>query len=573
MAAPNNDDFANAWDITIAGPGYQYLSGPVSNAYYTQAGTFEPSPDMGLTWTRTAWWKYSPTASGTWTIALGGTGLYPFMNVYRLDGTDLTYLNHLEGTDFKNIAVTAGEVFYCRVGTASPDVGTYVVNSSGPVTGGPPAHDSRSSAAVVALLDSNPYEAAPTPLDLLTKNLNGTDDATTAAADAPAGYNQSAWWVYTPLTSGTLEVAFAVSVQTDPAVATLVGYHDVSGTLTYVTRAANRSTLSMAVTAGETYYLAAVVSTDGSAFQSYRLTATGPASIGAPVDPNLDAPAVTLSVDQVGITQQSPNLYVPVISTTVAVRGRITGEIDTVILPPLTLSAALSAVESVAAPAITAGVTAVPGSVVGVYAELTAPDDAEIVPTARPDFVIGLTQEDDDLSYTVEVQWASDTAFTTDVHTQSALADPTDGGVTITPTVDLPSPAYWRARVLLGADVILGYTAYRAVFTDPTAGSATLPITWSVGAGDRAIHLWHVEPPGGEPGDQATAYGQGFPLTAGHISIAGIDAPVDSWTLVPATSATTDRVISADVVDAEHFEVVFTVPDVPEPGGPLLVEA
>lgn len=226
------------------------------------------------------------------------------------------------------------------------------------------------------------------------------------------------------------------------------------------------------------------------------------------------------------------------------------------------------------APAIAVSVAMRKPGTVDALLVLSSPEQDEVVIIAQPQLVVGLQSTDLYADYQIEIQYADNAAFTGAV---SALVDAQaiDGGITYVP----PSPAfattYWRARLFKDGTGVLDWTDAKRFTVDLVNSAKQIAVTWTVdSAADRPVHLWHFDPPGVEEGDEVTVYGQGFPLTPGLLSLYGQPVAVESWSLVPASGvAVTDRVIDGDVVDAEHFEVLFIAPPVEEPGGPLTVEA
>lgn len=208
---------------------------------------------------------------------------------------------------------------------------------------------------------------------------------------------------------------------------------------------------------------------------------------------------------------------------------------------------------------------------------LSAPSTDAIVPTSTPPLTVGVILDDDVATdtFTVEVQYA-DNASMTNPTTLSASMQGSDGGVTVNPTTAVPSPAWWRARLLSGASEVIGWSSPSRFTVAASVAPVTLPVSWAVGSGAaRPIHLWHIDPAGPEVGDLVTVYGQGFPAN-GFIYFNGeAVTTVQSWELIPATAenSTDQRRIDGPDVTCEHYEVVFTAPVYDGPGAPLSVEA
>lgn len=245
--------------------------------------------------------------------------------------------------------------------------------------------------------------------------------------------------------------------------------------------------------------------------------------------------------------------------------------------PPIALTMAISPPNTAAVPPIKLMTFFQPPVGTDAYIELSSPDADEIVPTEYPQFMVGLTARDLDSTYTIEIEYASNPDFNNATGGTFGVK-PVDGGVIWSTPYPVWPTTYWRARLWHPEGFTSGWTPAQMFTVSPVVGGVDLILTWSVDAGIDypPLHLWHFDPPGAEAGDEVTAYGQGFTAEGGITYGANWDyVEISSWALIPASdnAATDDRVIAGDVVDAEHYEVVFTVPsDAEEPGTAFSVE-
>lgn len=150
-----NDDFAAAAPVTITADGGTYLS-PLSaptTGYTLETG--EPEEQLGTGENisiRTAWWSYTPLASGTALIDTGNSSRQDasdtILNVYT--GATLAGLTTVavsddgdlvsDNTSQLELAVTGGVTYWLRVGLYGPEErpSSYVLRVSGPRTQDPP---------------------------------------------------------------------------------------------------------------------------------------------------------------------------------------------------------------------------------------------------------------------------------------------------------------------------------------------------------------------------------------------------------------------------------------------------
>lgn len=210
--------------------------------------------------------------------------------------------------------------------------------------------------------------------------------------------------------------------------------------------------------------------------------------------------------------------------------------------------------------------TAVPA---GMVLALAAPADAAILPSSTTTFTVGIHNYDD-RAYTIEVQYADNTNFT-NATLITAPVDTSISGADFKSVGPLPSVGYWRSRLWLGTQIALDWSDYQSFSVAATFAAIKMPVSWTVNASaTRPVHVWHIDPPSADVGSLITIYGQGFPTT-GTVTCMGGTVAQTSWTRVPDSGASSGRQINASINDPEHYEVVVTVPDVEEPGGPLVV--
>lgn len=207
---------------------------------------------------------------------------------------------------------------------------------------------------------------------------------------------------------------------------------------------------------------------------------------------------------------------------------------------------------------------------------LSSPEHGTQSASGTPPFVVAVVPTDvlDTSTYTVEVQYAANTAFT-GASTLSAVMNAVEGGVIVHPVSPVFATTSWRARLLQDGVQIHDWTEAKTFTVITAITASTVPVTWTVSpAAARPIHLWHLDPPGPEAGDTVTVYGQGFPAS-GHLSFGGQPLSVASWQRVAALAANTtdDRSIDGETVTCEHYEVSFVAPDYDGPGDVLTVEA
>ncbi len=134
---------------------------------------------------------------------------------------------------------------------------------------------------------------------------------------------------------------------------------------------------------------------------------------------------------------------------------------------------------------------------------------------------------------------------------------------------------YARARLVLG-DETTDWSSTIVFKVNTEDGDAMIGGTWDVVTDTVPFpHLWFAYPARGKVGDSVDAVGAGFGTTA-VAAIGTTDAPSNTLTTVAPTdnAYTADRLIDAisGTVDPGHQRVAFTVPDVPSPGGSLVVK-
>lgn len=402
-----------------------------------------------------------------------------------------------------------------------------------------------------------------------------TDTTTYTDAEAiPPGATlrgyRGAWWTFVP--AETVTGFVSVIGLTDGVY--LDVWSKVGGVWTLVDNGENFGVgwydMQRSWVAGDQYYARVASKTDigqGIWFQLAYVPTVEP-----PVPGRLIVDPVSVSVRTPDVRVSAPGVDATAVRVGVAVHMRILGEADIVSADPVTVGVRTPpAMVPLRVSPARVGVRTPGPLLVEAGLTLTQPDNGEVVATYTPTFIVAVDQHDDNLTYTIELRYDDNLLFTDPV-TVSSDVDPVVGGVFLTPSTPVPDITYWQVRLLLDGVEQVGWTPWRLFEVDTSDAGTTLTVTWDVSAAQtREIHLWHFDPPGPEAGDTVTAYGQGFPLTPGHISVADIPIEIESWTLVPATAD--PMVINASTVEPEHFEVVFTAPEVDNGGGPFVVEA
>lgn len=289
---------------------------------------------------------------------------------------------------------------------------------------------------------------------------------------------------------------------------------------------------------------------------SFAVSVT-PASASAPAVAPLTLPPIAVVVTLVaGQAAESQQINLPPIGVQISMQSTETG--DALALPPIRVA-----------------ITVLSPALRSISLTLSTPADQDTLATATPAFVVAVMSDDDEAVYTLEVQYAADSTFTSPVSLSDDFAA-VDGGAVLTATAPVPATTYWRARLLQGAEVIVDYTPARSFTVNTTVAASTLPITWAINASaDAPAHLWHLNPAGPSIGDTVTVYGQGFGTT-GTLSFGDTSLEVGSWELVAATDdndSDDTRRIDDDVVTCEHYEITFVAPTYDGPGAALTVEA
>lgn len=305
----------------------------------------------------------------------------------------------------------------------------------------------------------------------------------------------------------------------------------------------------------------------------------------------LDPAPVTTTLALTAVLSDSSALFDPApLTTTVSVTAALTDAAVLLDPAPLAMTIALSSDVAEAFPGLSLKVAVHGGFVLGAppiavslgmgvqFADATlrptSPGDGDTVEVGTPQFAVALNAHDQTQLYTVQVQYASDIAFST-ATTVSGTATAIDGGIFLSPAAPLTTDTYWRARLLQAdATVVVDWTSPVHFTVDTQLTPSDLTVTWAVDTVTRPIHLWHVVPDSAAVGDTATAYGQGFPAS-GSVLIDGIPCTVTHWQRNSAVinSTTAGRHIDADDIDPEHYEIDFIVPTVQPPGGVLEVTA
>jgi hypothetical protein len=570
-----NNAFADATPVVITTGGGTYTSPGVDNTGYTiEAG----EDGEGY---RSAWWTYTPTSAGSATVdtqlsTLLSDGTTPAptqvtVTQHPTDEIDSYFLIAFDdfaggsGTALATFDVEADTRYRIRISQPGNAVNaSYVLRVTGPqttlvpidappmdvsieATGNPPLTNDLFARAAVVVNSTGTWQSASTP-----NNGYGTEPG----EPVPAGWGRSAWWSYTPRTSGTATFSTEdspsgtdtyLTVYTGSSLAglTQVGADDNSGWDEATSR------LSVAVTANTTYHVQ--VTAYPAADKTYVLTVTGPVTTFSGDVPVMEVTARAQADPVLAVLDDAP----PMDATATADPGQ----------QPSTFTAA---------PAD--GYAAMPApSVLRVRRLLTEPLDGAVVPVDKPTLMVTVAVvEGLQDTVTVDVQYASDAAFTAPTTlTRTFRVVFGDNPIRLQPAAALAGTVYWRARLTL-AGTPLAWTPARHFRIDTTAGDATCPLIWTPLATDTDGHLWWVDPASGRPGDLITVVGQGLAYDT-DVTLTGVAMEVVSRTRVAATPAagTDARAIDAlaGVADPEHDVFVVRVPDTAAaPGGPLLVE-
>lgn len=242
LAAPANDDFANAQAVTVP----EQVSGSITGA---SLETGEPDPsDEGLS--ISVWYRFEATASGPVKLDTCASSLYVRAAVYT--GAPVTALSEIahgngacDGGGRAHFTAVAGTTYHIALTAYSGDSGAIALKVATP---SPPANDDFAAAQTVTL---------PSTVSGMI------DDATLQAGEpdpSEEGRAISAWYSYTPPTGGAVKVDscssgfFArVAVSTGATVGALteVGHSDggcQGGGRTYFTAIAG-TTYHIAITA------------------------------------------------------------------------------------------------------------------------------------------------------------------------------------------------------------------------------------------------------------------------------------------------------------------------------------
>jgi hypothetical protein len=297
---PPNDLRSNATAITVDADG-TYLSVDTELTYATpgRAGTYGPfvTDAEAAPLYQTAWWRYLPVASGPSTFrAHSAPADDEDARIAFLDAN----LNMLAVTGMSQtlaFPITAGQVYYLVLGTATPQV---TLSASFGMTGppsvaNPPVNDLRPNATVVKVEDGvGQYLSVGTQLDFATPSGTGPGAGPYIPDTEASPLYQTTWWIYKPVASGYANIT-AHSNPTDDASVRLMVMHG----LTLISLVGMSTKFTHAVTSGETYYY--VLGTVGHALASASLVLDGPVTAvpggGGPDDPTDPNDVVVPSTD------------------------------------------------------------------------------------------------------------------------------------------------------------------------------------------------------------------------------------------------------------------------------------
>lgn len=511
-------------------PDNSFTSAPVPNAGFVT----DPAEPDAATRFHSAWWTYAgvPT-DGVLKIYSGNSTAFCFPTIWS--GTTLGNIVRIDGTvDSGTVEaiVHAGDSIYVRLATPDDsDIGDYVLAGwFEPGTFVPAANDNFADAALVDMGGSQ-FLSPPVRSRLL-----GTEP------DEPwYGFN-SAWWSYTPLTSGTATIStldsvgvntiLYVATGTDLASLSMVAQDDYGGG-----DPQGRALIpDLPVDGGTTYYIR-IASNNYVPDGQYVLGVDGPDTRA--FDGRITAPPANVVVEAPPPAEWSN--------------------------PILDIPPAEAIVEALAPDLIEATIT------------LVAPADGLIQPSKTPVFTVDVAT--DDRNVTLEVEVGVDTSFVGAV----SFTAPVPRGllsnrinVQLDPTrmaLENDNTYYWHARVSNAWDST-EWTGPQQFVVSAIDGDAVVAGGWTV---DTTVvprpHLWFSNPSAAKPGEASILYGSALrtPLT---MTIAGAVADVVSVQQVPAApeAYTGTRTISAGHISSAHSKILFVIPDVPGPGGVLYVD-
>lgn len=572
---PNNDNLADATGIYILNDGDTYTDS-VSNVGYTrEAGN--DSADGGIY--RTAWWRYEADGDGTVTITLDS----PFsatanirVHVYRLDLPTAPFwfyewqLLNFDTSNSHNFTVTTGEILYLRACVTNDTDQTYAIRASGVHTlqpGGPvaappidtdatfgPRNDTFDQAdAVVLAYDGDTFESPA----------NSNTDYGIEAGEPEDGSYRSGWWVYEPRTSDIPAQLDAPVADGHPPIITVyvrfTGINLPPLQQAFATGDYDPYTGVLTITPGTRYYIRVSVPSEIPDY-SYILRLTGPTT----VDYGKNVAAAPMTA---GVCVEAPRL----------------NHLDIVEAPAIQVqpwSPLAHTGSPVAALPISAGVEAEPGTLLRVRRVLVEPYDGDTVPSRQAALVVAVMLVEGELTATtVDIQFDTTEDFSgpsATILSQDVILVRGANTITLrTSDIDLNAWIHWRARLTINGITFNWTPVWRFRYG---TGDAFVPVNWTTQAGATRPHLWSLTPQVGVPGQRITLTGQGFPAAAGNVKLivggAQLTMPIQSWTHVAGTTnADTDyRVITAEVIDPEHDEVVVLVPDAVSPGGSIKVQ-
>ncbi len=556
--ATGPDNFADAIVVDLAVDGDTYVSGAIDNRSLT-VETGEPlhhdvdsDTDVGV---RSAWWSYTPQADGTLTVDTDLSPSEAYTQLFACTGTTvdaLTVATYADGEPL-SMAVTAATTYYLKVGSwddTSDSDQMFTVRISGPTTVGgaittvPTIQGDADLSAPADPFGSNDFFATPRgTLIAVNGDTFVSDSVSNADYDVEIGEPgrgaRTAWWIYRPVDSGPMHADTSLCEGAMVGSLNLGLYH---GTVLEeleeiqfddaAVRLPAVAQVDAVVVAGETYYLRIGADRFVDDASTLILAVTGPRTINADVIPTID----------VGVAFRPDRLVRMLESVAVTADAMIA-------VPDLTQVAIV----------------------------LLDPVAGCIVPTRHVVFRVQFSVTTGDID-TVDIEVQYDTTNTFPSSTTLTATDDTVTGVVtfdLPTTVDLtPGGYFWRARATYGGLTSPWRAASAFTVTDPAGVQFDTPITWTVATGSPSPHLWFALPAVGSPGDSIVLIGHGFGTSLGSVHLAGVTASVLSWSHVTGTGATTARAIDAlsGTADPDHERVVFTVPDIPGPGGELTVE-
>lgn len=581
--APAHDSRQTPANVVIVASGNTYEAPPTPAVQLTYDTSAAQDGALYANQFRSSWYRYVPETAGSLSATANryNSSNDIYMSIFEDAGSGLTRIaNPVAQQTNTTVAVVTGKTYYVQLyqlGVNDPST-TYRLSATGPksVSYDPDLTNHQWTNAITVTPDSS----GSVRIDVDNTVARFADAESNPTSSTLTGF-RAGWYKYNPV--ATKPGVNAASVGFTGGSAIQVFSRIGTGAWTLVgqqQRATNSYTDSVVftVTLGTTYYFR-VANTINDAGQKVRLGVDFMPTKAAVL---MDAAPIRVAVaGKPARIAEKPQPVPPITVATDLVDPKAVGGNGRATAVPIAVSVTMQpmaievSADEVFAPPLTLAVMMGNPSIIAAGLSLTSPDAGETIATSYPQFIVALMADDPEVDYQIEIQWSADNDFTDPV---SAIVDApaVDGGIAYTPTTPVFEATFWRARLLLDGEEVIGWTPYRVFYVSAVIATVQLPITWTVDTdAARPIHLWHFDPPGVEEGDLVTAYGQGFPLSTGTLYLYNEPVLPLSWDLIEADALAdpVTRTIDGAEVDPEHFAVTFIAPPVEEPGGPLTVEA